>query len=104
MITKNTPLKKSQIARMNRKIKFYNCQEGELEIFNLMFDAKMFDVIKTDEELARRNYAIGRLTELGFNQEDKIRKIIHELLSMPAVLDEDGKKIVDDTGETNGND
>ena len=104
MITNKSVLRRSQINRMKRKIKFYNCEEGELEIFNLMFDAKMFDVIKTEEELARRNYALGRLTELGFNQEDKIRKVIHELLSMPAVLDEQDKKIENDTGETNGND
>jgi len=104
MITIRTQLKKSQIDRIKRKIEFYNCDEGEREIFNLMYDSKMFDVIKTDEELARRNYAIVRLTELGFNQEDKIRKMIHEFLTMPAVLDELNKEIEDDTGETNGND
>lgn len=92
MLTNKTPLKRSQIKRMQKKIDFYRCEEGEKEIFNLMLDARMFDVC-TEKELPLRNYAMAKLTELGFNQEDKIRKVIHELLAMPAVLNEADKNI-----------
>jgi len=85
---------KETISRLERKMNFYNCEEGEKEIFNLCVDAKLFEQIKP-EELPLRNYAIAKLTELGFNQEDKIRKVIHEMLQYPAVLDREHKETSD---------
>lgn len=88
MILENQKLTKEQVERIERKCDFYNCEEGELEIFNLMVDAKLFQVI-SEKDVPLRNYAIQKLTELGFNQEDKIRKAIHEMLRNPVM---DAKK------------
>ena len=92
LVTQKFP--KEAIERVERKMAFYNCEEGEKEIFNLIVDAKLFEVIKP-EELPLRNYAVAKLTELGFNQEDKIRKIIHEMLQWSAVLDREHKETSD---------
>lgn len=94
MILQDKKFTTAQIERLERKIAFYNSEEGEREIFNLLVDAKLFDIC-TAEELPLRNYAIVKLTELGFNQEDKIRKVIHEMLQMPAVLDRKHKETSD---------
>lgn len=99
MILKNHKFTKEQVRRLERKSRFYACDEGELEIFNLIYDAKLFDIIKTEEELAVRNYAIQKLTELGLTQEDKIRKAIHEMLIVPVM---DVKHKIGDSA--NGND
>lgn len=95
MILDDVKFTTSQIERIERKVAFYNTEEGEKEIFNLLVDAKLFEIIRTDEELAVRNYAIAKLTELGFNQEDKLRKVIHEMLQWPAVLDRKHKETSD---------
>lgn len=71
-----------EVDRIEELSDFYATDRGEKELFNLMLDAKLFDVIKTPEELAVRNYAIAKLTELGLNMEFKIRKAIHEMLLM----------------------
>ena len=84
MILANQKLTEGQVERIQRKCKFYECAEGEIEIFNLMLDAKLFQPI-TEKDVPLRNYAIQRLTELGFNQEDKIRKAIHEFLRHPVL-------------------
>ena len=89
MILDNQALTKEQVERIERKNYFYLCDEGEREIFNLMLDCKLFQPI-TEKDVPLRNYAIQKLTELGFNQEDKIRKAIHEFLMHP-VLDADRK-------------
>lgn len=94
MILKEQKLTKENIDRLERKVLFYATEEGEKEIFNLMYDAKLFDVC-TVEDLPLRNYAIAKLTELGFNQEDKIRKMIHTMLSWPVVLDRKAKETSD---------
>lgn len=99
MILRNQKFTKAQVRRLERKCSFYKCEEGELEIFNLIFDAKLFDVINTQEELAVRNYAIKKLTELGLTQEDKIRKAIHDMLATPVM---DVKQKIGET--VNGND
>lgn len=79
MIFSGTRLTKEQKERLERKVMFYSTPEGEKEIFNLMVDAKLFDIC-AEKDLPLRNYAIAKLTELGFNHEDKIRKAIHEML------------------------
>jgi len=84
MILENQALKKEQIERIERKCDFYRTDEGELEIFNLMLDCKLFQPI-TENDVPLRNYGIQRLTELGFNQEDKIRKVIHWMLDHPVL-------------------
>lgn len=94
MILQDRKFTKEQIERLERKMAFYNTEEGEREIFNLLVDAKLFEIC-TAEDLPLRNYAIAKLTELGFNQEDKIRKVIHEMLQMPAVLDRKHKETSD---------
>lgn len=94
MILTEQKLPTEQIERVERKMAFYNTPEGELEIFNLIMDAKLFEIC-TEKDLPLRNYAIAKLTELGFNQEDKIRKVIHDMLQMPAVLDRKHKEISD---------
>lgn len=94
MILAEQKFQKETINRLQRKMNFYNCEEGEKEIFNLIVDAKLFEIC-TAEDLPLRNYAIGKLTELGFNQEDKIRQVIHEMLQMPAVLDMEHKETSD---------
>jgi len=94
MILENQKIPAEQIDRLERKMAFYNTEEGEREIFNLIMDAKLFEVC-TEKDIPLRNYAIVKLTELGFNQEDKIRKVIHDMLQMPAVLDREHKEISD---------
>ena len=94
MILASQKVTKEQVERLERKMAFYCSDEGEKEIFNLMRDAKLFEIC-TESDLPLRNYAIAKLTELGFNQEDKIRKVIHEMLLMPAVLDREHKEITD---------
>lgn len=84
MILENQTLKKEEVERIERKCDFYRTDEGELEIFNLMLDCKMFQPI-TEKDVPLRNYGIQRLTELGFNQEDKIRKVIHWMLDHPVL-------------------
>ena len=98
MILADRKISTEQIERIERKLAFYRCEEGEAELFNLMVDAGFFEIIKDTDKLALRNYAVARLTELGFNQEDKIRKAIHEMLYWPAVLDRERKET------SNGND
>jgi len=93
MILKGHKVTKAQVERLERKLAFYSQPEGELELFNLMLDAKLFQPI-TEKDIPLRNYAIGRLTELGLNQEDKLRKLLHEALEMPAVYT-DEHEIVD---------
>lgn len=90
MILEDQKLTKEQVKRIQRKVFFYKCEEGEREIFNLLLDGKLFQPIE-EKDVPLRNYAIQKLTELGFNQEDKIRKVIHIMLDMPAVLDEERK-------------
>jgi len=97
LILQNQRLSKEQVERIQRKCAFYRNEEGEKEIFNMMLDCKMFQPI-TEKDVPLRNYALQRLTELGFNQEDKVRMLIHEMLDKP-VLDVETK-----TGDTNGND
>ena len=94
MILVDRKFSKETIERLERKIAFYSQEEGEREIFNLMVDAKLFEICD-EKDLPLRNYAIGKLTELGFNQEDKIRKMIHEMLQWPAVLDRKHKETSD---------
>ena len=98
MILANQKLTKEQIERIERKSDFYACTEGELEIFNLIIDCKLFQPI-TEKDVPLRNYGIAKLTELGLTQEDKLRKAIHEMLLHPVM---DVKKKIGDTG--NGND
>lgn len=97
MILANEILTKEQIKRIEDLSRFYQSERGENEIFNLMLDAKMFQPI-TEADVPLRNYAIQKLTELGFNQEDKIREVIDWMLKHP-VLDAKSK-----TGESNEND
>lgn len=89
MILANQKLTEESVERVEELCAFYNCERGEKEIFNLLLDCKLFQTI-TEKELVMRNYAIQRLTELGFNQEDKIRKVIKWMLDHP-VLDADSK-------------
>ena len=84
MVLIDQKIPEKQIERINRKCDFYLCEEGEIEIFNLMLDAKLFQPI-SEKDIPLRNYAIQKLTELGFNQEDKIRKAIHEFLRHPVL-------------------
>ena len=87
-----------QVERLERKLAFYSQPEGELELFNLMLDAKFFREI-SEKDVPLRNYAVRKLTELGFNQEDKLRKLLHEALNMPAVYREN-HEIVEDAQES----
>lgn len=98
MILADIKIPTEQIERIERKLAFYRCEEGEIELFNFMVDAGMFEIINDEKKLALRNYVIARLTELGLNQEDKLRKAIHEMLYWPAVLDRERKET------RNGND
>ena len=93
MILKGQAVTKGQVDRLERKLAFYSQPEGELELFNLMVDAKFFSEI-TEKDVPLRNYALRKLTELGLNQEDKLRKLLHEALQMPAVYS-DEHEIVD---------
>ena len=79
MILDSQKFTEEQIERLDRKMEFYDSDEGEREIFNLMRDAKLFEECRP-EDLPLRNYAIRKLTELGFNMEFKIRKAIHDML------------------------
>ena len=97
MILADQKLEKEQIKRTEEICRFYQCERGENEIFNLIIDAKLLQPI-SEKDVPLRNYAIAKLTELGFNQEDKIREVIDWMLKHP-VLDAKGK-----TGESNGND
>ena len=97
MILADEKLTKGQVKRIEELSRFYQCERGESEIFNLIVDAKLLQPI-SEKEVPLRNYAIAKLTELGFNQEDKIREVIDWMLKHP-VLDAKGK-----TGESNGND
>lgn len=82
MITDKKKFSRKEVERINELEDFYSTDRGEKEIFNLMLDAKLFEIIHTPEELAVRNYAITKLTEIGLNMEFKIRKAIHEALLM----------------------
>lgn len=84
MILANQKMTEAQVKRIERKSLFYATEEGEKEIFNLMLDCKLFQPI-TEKDVPLRNYAIQRLTEIGLNQEDKIRRVIHEMLSIPVM-------------------
>lgn len=84
MILKEQRLTIAEVDRIERKSGFYATQEGETELFNLMLDCKLFQPIGV-EDVPLRNYAIQKLTELGLNQEDKIRKAIHEMLMNPVL-------------------
>lgn len=84
MILQNQKITKEQVNRIEELCDFYNCDRGEAEIFNLMLDCKLFQPI-TEKDVPLRNYAIQKLTELGFNQEDKIRKAIHDMLRTPVM-------------------
>ena len=79
MILDSYKLTAEQVERLEKKIEFYNNDEGEKEIFNLMVDARLFEECRP-EDLPLRNYAIKKLTELGLNMEFKIRKAIHDML------------------------
>lgn len=97
MILDSQRFTERQIEHLDRKMDFYNSDEGENEIFNLMRDAKLFEVITADE-LPVRNYAIQKLTELGFNMEFKIRKAIHDMLQEHVPIE----RVI--TGDIYGND
>lgn len=97
MILEKQTLKKEEVERIEELCDFYRTDRGEMEIFNLMLDCKMFQPI-SEKDVPVRNLALQKLTELGFNQEDKIRKVIHWMLDHP-VLDIKRK-----TGESDGND
>jgi len=97
MILDSQMLTKEQNDRLERKMLFYRTDEGEKEIFNLMRDAKLLESC-TPEELPLRNYAIAKLTELGFNMEFKVRKAIHDMLQEHVPEERVGK------GDIYGND
>ena len=84
MILENQTITRSQIERIEELDGFYLCDRGEKEIFNLILDSKLLQPI-TEKDIPLRNYAVQRLTELGFNQEDKIRKVIHWMLEHPVL-------------------
>lgn len=84
MILERQKLTKEQVERIEEMSEFYANERGEKEIFNLMLDCKLFQPI-TEADVPLRNYAIQRLTEIGLNQEDKIRKAIHEMLQIPVM-------------------
>ena len=84
MVLVDQKLTKEQVERLKELCAFYECERGELEIFNLLLDAKLFQPI-SEKDLPLRNYAVQKLTELGFNQEDKIRKAIHWMLEHPVL-------------------
>jgi len=98
MIFSEQKFTKKQFDYINEKKNFYNSDVGEKEIFNMMLDCKMFQPI-TEADVPLRNYALQRLTELGFNQEDKVRMVIKYMLNLPAVLDFEHKEKT-----SNGND
>lgn len=98
MVFADEKITKEQFERINRKKNFYNCDEGKKELFNLMLDCKMFQPI-SEKDVPLRNYGLQKLTELGFNQEDKIRDLINYMLNLPAVLDFEYKEQT-----SNGND
>ena len=89
MILEDQKLTNEHVERIEELCNFYACARGETEIFNLMLDGKLFQPIE-EKDVPLRNYAIQKLTELGFNQEDKIRESIHWMLTHP-VLDAKNK-------------
>lgn len=99
MILTKQKFSKKDIEHREHKKAFYDCEEGEIEIFNLMFDGGLFRDIKPEEIPARR-LVLARLTEIGLLDEDKIRWMIHKMLhDLPAVMNEDDKIIKDDIEE-----
>lgn len=84
MILENQAITMEQVDRIRELDDFYLCDRGEKEIFNLILDSKLLQPI-TEKDVPLRNYAVQRLTELGFNQEDKIRKAIHWMLENPVL-------------------
>ena len=72
-------LNEKVIEHRNRVRSVYATEEGKKELFNLLFDCGLFEVIEP-ERISTRNFAIKKLQEMGLLDEAVIREIISRWL------------------------
>lgn len=72
---KNRLLNDERIKHRERVRSVYATENGQKELFNLILDCGLFEVIDSDR-LATRNWAIKKLEEIGILDEDVIRGLI----------------------------
>ena len=78
-------LSKKVIEHRNRVRSVYATEEGKKELFNLLFDCGLFEVIEP-ERISTRNFAIKKLQEIGLLDEQVLRELLSRWLdSEPQV-------------------
>ena len=72
-------LSKKVIEHRNRVRSVYATEEGKKELFNLLFDCGLFEVIDP-ERISTRNFAIKKLQEIGLLDEQVLRELLSRWL------------------------
>lgn len=72
--------KERQRARLG-----YDTHNSKEQFKRLLVNAKVFSKVRTDEDVARRNFAIEMLDDLGFLDEGNIERIVDFLFTLPLV-------------------
>lgn len=82
---KNKLLNDESIKHRDRVRSVYATENGQKELFNLILDCGLLEVIG-DERLSTRNWAIKKLEEIGLLDENVVREMIkHYFDSNPRV-------------------
>ena len=83
----NKLLKDNVIAHRKRVRSVYSTQEGQQELFNIIYDCGLLSPI-TSEQLACRNWAVKKLQEMGILDESVIKRLIKEYFESRPELSE----------------
>ena len=63
----------------------YESAEAREQFKRLLVNAKLFSKVQTEEDKARRNFAIEILEDLGFLDEGNIESVLDFLFTLPLV-------------------
>ena len=71
----------------------YKTDEAREQFVRLLVNAKVFSRIESEEDRARHNLGIELLEDLGFLDEENIKRVIDFLFTLPLVGDREGEEI-----------
>lgn len=71
----------------------YKTDEAREQFVRLLVNAKVFSRIESEEDRARHNLGIELLEDLGFLDEENIKRVIDFLFTLPLVGDREEEEI-----------
>ncbi len=71
----------------------YKTDEAREQFTRLLVNAKVFSKIGSEEDRARHNFGIELLEDLGFLDEENIKRVIDFLFTLPLVGDREEEEI-----------